>query len=70
MLIISDEAPLSILLDVFKMCLFLVAESTTPHIQLDTVVTGDVEITLKRTKPSARTLSVKYAAWAHEYESV
>lgn len=40
------------------------------HIKLDTLTTADVLVALERTKPSARNLTGKYAAWQTEYESV
>lgn len=40
------------------------------HIKLDTLTTADVLESLERTKPSARGLTEKYAAWQTEFESV
>jgi len=37
---------------------------------LDAISTEDVTAALSSTKPSARTLVAKYAAWQREYESV
>jgi len=37
---------------------------------LDAIATHDVTAALSSTKPSARTLVEKYAAWQQEYESV
>ena len=38
--------------------------------ELDAISTHDVRAALSSTKPSARTLVDKYAAWRREYESV
>jgi len=40
------------------------------QIRLDAISTQDVTAALASTKPSARTLVEKYAAWQREYESV
>ena len=40
------------------------------HLHLDTIQTQDLMVALQHTKPSARTLTEKYAAWQKEYESL
>jgi len=40
------------------------------NFDLDAISTHDVTAALASTKPSARTLVEKYAAWQREYESV
>ncbi|KAL2099910.1 hypothetical protein ACEWY4_004304 [Coilia grayii] len=44
--------------------------SNMPFIQLETVTTADFLEVITHTKPSARNLTKKYAAWEKEYESV
>uniref|UniRef100_H3ARL4 Katanin p60 ATPase-containing subunit A-like 2 n=1 Tax=Latimeria chalumnae TaxID=7897 RepID=H3ARL4_LATCH len=44
--------------------------SELPAIKLDTVTTSDFLDVIAHTKPSAKNLSEKYAAWQDEYESV
>ncbi|CAH1253301.1 KATNAL2 [Branchiostoma lanceolatum] len=41
-----------------------------PDLKIDPILTSDVKLALVHTKPSARTLKDKYAAWQKEYESV
>ncbi|XP_078616336.1 katanin p60 ATPase-containing subunit A-like 2 isoform X4 [Branchiostoma floridae x Branchiostoma japonicum] len=41
-----------------------------PDLKIDPILTSDVKLALAHTKPSARTLKDKYAAWQKEYESV
>ena len=41
-----------------------------PPLEIEPVTTADVEAALAHTKPSARQLKDKYAAWQKEYESV
>jgi len=41
-----------------------------PAIQLETVTTADFLEVITHTKPSARNLVDRYAAWEREYESV
>ncbi|KAL3866277.1 hypothetical protein ACJMK2_043585 [Sinanodonta woodiana] len=40
------------------------------HVRLDTIMTADVLKAIERTKPSARGMKDKYAAWQKEFESV
>uniref|UniRef100_A0A8C2R873 Katanin p60 ATPase-containing subunit A-like 2 n=1 Tax=Capra hircus TaxID=9925 RepID=A0A8C2R873_CAPHI len=44
--------------------------SNLPGIQLDTVTTADFLDVLAHTKPSAKSLTQRYAAWQSEFESV
>ncbi|XP_043745133.1 katanin p60 ATPase-containing subunit A-like 2 isoform X7 [Cervus elaphus] len=44
--------------------------SNLPGIQLDTVTTADFLDVLTHTKPSAKSLTQRYAAWQSEFESV
>nr|XP_021140575.1 katanin p60 ATPase-containing subunit A-like 2 isoform X2 [Columba livia] len=44
--------------------------SNLPVIQLDTITTADFLDVIAHTKPSAKNLSQKYAAWQREFESV
>ncbi|KAK9532776.1 hypothetical protein VZT92_010144 [Zoarces viviparus] len=45
-------------------------DSDMPAIQLETVTTADFLDVITRTKPSAKNLIGRYAAWEREYESV
>lgn len=45
-------------------------DTDMPAIQLETVTTADFLEVITHTKPSARTLVDRYAAWEREYESV
>ncbi|XP_029024660.1 katanin p60 ATPase-containing subunit A-like 2 isoform X2 [Betta splendens] len=45
-------------------------DTNMPAIQLDTVTTADCLEVIAHTKPSARNLMDRYAAWEKEYESV
>lgn len=41
-----------------------------PPLQVEPVLTSDVEAALVRTKPSAKNIQVKYEKWQQEFESV
>lgn len=49
---------------------FHLGSSNLPGIQLDTVTTADFLDVLAHTKPSAKSLTQRYAAWQSEFESV
>lgn len=49
---------------------FHLESSNLPGIQLDTVTTADFLDVLAHTKPSAKSLTQRYAAWQSEFESV
>ncbi len=45
-------------------------DTDTPPIHLETVTTADFLEVIAHTKPSARNLMDRYAAWEKEYESL